>query len=168
MAHHIEHSLKIKLPAQKVWDVLKDFGSIEKTSHAVESSPLLEGPTSGVGTRRKCHFYDKKSVVEEITKYNEGHSFSMTLSEFSMPMKSISAQLKVAKVDEGKCKISMSMDFVVKGSFLGWILGAIVLRPVLKRKVLEKELLGIAYHAATGKIIGKEMPSKEKLAPILI
>ena len=168
MPHHIEHSLKVKVPAHRVWEVLGNFGSIEKTSHSVERSPLLEGPTSGIGTKRKCHFYDNKSVIEEITEYNEGHSFSMILSEYSMPMKSIAAQLKVDKIDNSSCKITMSMDFVVKGSVLGWLLGAILLRPVLKRKVLQKELIGIAYFSATNKSIGKEMPSKDELASIII
>ena len=168
MPHHIEHSLEIKIPSQKVWNVLKDFTSIEKTSHSVERSPLLDGPTSGVGTKRKCYFYDKKSVIEEISEYIEGQGFSMILSEFSMPMKSISAQLKVDEIDKNKCKIGMSMNFVVKGGVFGWILGAVLLKPVLKRKLLEKELLGISYYAATGKIIGNEMPSKENFKTILV
>lgn len=167
MAHHIEDSLEIKLPATKVWEILSDFSSIEKTSHSVERSPLLEGPTSGVGTKRKCYFYDNKSVVEEIVEFREGQSFKMVLSEYSMPMKSILAELKVEKINESSSRITMSMDFVVKGGPIGWLLGAILLRPVLKRKVVQKELIGISYFAATGDKIGNKMPSNEKLNPIL-
>ena len=81
----------------------------------------------------------------------------MVLSEFSMPMKSIEAEFSVDKVDEHRCDITMSMDFVVKGGPLGWVLGALLLKPVLKKKVLKNELLGLAYHMKTGKLVGKTM-----------
>ena len=126
MPHHIELSKRIKLPADQIWAVLKDFDSIERTSHAIEKSPLLAGKVSGVGTKRKCYFYDGKTVVEQISEYHEGESFKMVLSEFSMPLKSIEAEMKVKKVDENVCDISMSMDFVVKGGFFGQILGFLI------------------------------------------
>jgi hypothetical protein len=69
-------------------------------------------------------------------------------------MKTIEADFSVDRVDENTSDISMSMDFVVKGGVLGWVLGAVVLKPVLKKKVLKTELAGIAYHAKTGKLVG--------------
>jgi hypothetical protein len=167
MAHHIEHTIRIKLPASKVWEVLGDFSSIERTSHSVESSPIISEIKSGIGTKRKCHFYDKGSVVEEITSYEEGHSFGMVLSEFSMPMKSIEAGFNVEKIDENTCDVTMSMDFVVKAGPIGWVLGALLLKTVLKKKVLKSELAGLAYYSATGNPIGHDLPSKEDLVGIL-
>jgi len=166
MPHHIELTKRVKLPAAQIWGVLKDFNSIERTSHAVEKSPLLEGSNSGVGTKRKCYFYDGKSVVEEITEYNEGESFKIVLSEFSMPLKSIEAQMIVKKVGKNICDISMSMDFVVKGGFFGKLLGFLLLQHVLKVKVLKAELAGLAYHASTGIVIGKKLPSNDEFESI--
>jgi len=166
MPHHIELTKRIKLPADKIWGVLKDFDSIERTSHAVEKSPLLAGNDSGVGAKRKCYFYDGKSVVEEIIEFHEGESFKIVLSEFSMPLKSIEAQMIVKKVDNNICDISMSMDFVVKGGFFGQILGFLILQHVLKVKVLKAELAGLAFHASTGKVIGKKLPSNAELESI--
>tara|TARA_R110002167_G_scaffold84867_1_gene230451 strand:+ start:1628 stop:2134 length:507 start_codon:yes stop_codon:yes gene_type:complete len=167
MAHHIEKTQRVKVSANKVWDVLKDFGSIERTNTSIETSPILPGVKSGIGTKRKCNFYDNSSVVEEIIEYQEGDSFKMILSEFSMPLKSMYAELKVEKINENTCDISMSMDFVVKGGPIGWIMGLLVLRPVLTNKVLKKELIGLAYHSATGNLIGRKMPEKEKLTLVL-
>lgn len=168
MAHHIEHTKRVRVPAEKIWAILKDFKSIERTSHAVESSPILAGPASGLGTKRRCHFYDKKSVVEEIIEYKEGSSFKIELSEFSMPLKSAIAEFTVKKVNANDCDISMSMDFVVKAGPIGWLLGATLMKPVLTNKVLKNELIGLAYHAATGKLVGTAMPSSKETAAFLI
>ena len=158
MAHHISHTIRVDVPMHKIWAVLQDFSSIERTSHAVESSPITSEIKEGVGTIRKCHFYDKNSVVEEITHYEEGRSFRMVLSEYSMPMKSIKAEFTVDKVDENNCDITMSMDFVVKFGLLGKILGALLLKSVLKKKVLKAELIGLAYHAKSGELVGDKLP----------
>jgi ribosome-associated toxin RatA of RatAB toxin-antitoxin module len=163
MAHHITHTIRVNASADKIWSVLSDFSSIERTSHAVESSPLLSQIKKGVGTKRKCYFYDNKSVVEEIIRYEEGRSFRMVLSEFSMPMKSIEAELSVEKVNENSCDITMAMDFIVKGGLLGKIMGVTLLKPVLKNKVLKNELIGLAYHAISGKLVGHTMPESEEL-----
>ena len=167
MAHHITHTIRVNVSASKIWEVLDDFSSIEKTSHAVESSPILSEIKQGVGTQRKCNFYDKKSVIEEIISYKDGHSFRIVLSEYSMPMKSIEAEFTVEYVDNNSCDISMSMDFVVKGSFLGWILGALLLKPVLTKKVLKSELIGLAYYTASGKSVDKSLPSGQEMAEFI-
>jgi len=163
MAHHITHTIRVDASASQIWEVLGDFSSIERTSHAVESSPILTDIKQGVGTKRKCNFYDKKSVIEEIVRYEEGHSFSIVLSEFSMPMKSIEAEFSVEKITENSCDITMSMDFVVKGGLLGWVMGALLLKPVLKKKVLKNELIGLAYHTISGKLVGQTMPASDAL-----
>jgi hypothetical protein len=65
VAHHITHTIKVNISAHQIWKILNDFSSIEKTSHSVESSPILSKITKGIGTKRKCYFYDKKSVIED-------------------------------------------------------------------------------------------------------
>jgi hypothetical protein len=77
MPHHIKHTMRVDVSSGKIWDVLQDFSSIERTSHAVESSPIISNIKSGIGTKRKCYFYDKKSVVEEIIRYSEGRGFGL-------------------------------------------------------------------------------------------
>ena len=163
MPHHITHTIRVEASASKIWEVLDDFSSIERTSHAVESAPILTEIKNGVGTKRKCYFYDKKSVVEEIVNYEEGSSFRIVLSDFSMPMKSIEAEFSVEKVNENSCDITMSMDFVVKGGLLVWIMGGILLKPVLKNKVLKNELIGLAYHTISGKLVGQTIPESKEL-----
>jgi hypothetical protein len=95
MAHHIETTVRVNAPAAKVWETLRDFSSIERFSSNVESSPIVGEVDAGLGTKRICTFYDKSTVVEEIVGYEEGESLDIELSEFSMPLESMRAQMKV-------------------------------------------------------------------------
>ena len=163
MAHHVEYKMRVNIPSKKVWEVLEDFSSVERFSDAVETSPLLDGKSSGLGTKRKCTFYDGSSIVEEIVDYEEGKSLKMEVSEYSMPLKSLHAVMKVEAVDAKTSDISMSMEYVVKGGPLGWIMGFFMMRPMMKG-VIKKTLTGLAYHSATGKLLGNKLPSKEDLS----
>jgi len=162
MAHHVEHKMRVNIPAPKVWEVLRDFSSIERFSVNVEKSPLLDGVSAGLGTKRKCDFYDKTSVIEEIIEFDEGKGFRVRLTEYSMPLKSLHASMKVEAVDANSSDIYMSMDYVVKGGPFGWLMGFFMMRPMMKR-IIKGVVTGLAYHSSTGNTVGNKMPSKEEL-----
>lgn len=163
MAQRVEVKMRVNFPAKKVWEVLGDFSSIERFSPNVKKSPILGEKSSGLGTKRKCDFYDGTSVIEEIIDYQDGKSFKVELTEFSMPLKSLYAEMKVEGVDANASDISMSMDFVVKGGPFGWLMGFFMIRPMMKG-IIKKVLTGLAYNSATGKLVGEKLPSKEELS----
>ena len=162
MAIHVEHTMRIMLPADKVWAVLEDFGSIERFQDKVSKSPVLPGVPSGLGARRRCEFYDNTSMVEEIIEFHQGQGYRFELSEYSLPLKCMIAEMNVVKIDQENCNISMSMDFIVKGGPVGWLAGQILMRPMMKN-MIKKTLIGLAYHSATGNTVSNELPSKREL-----
>jgi len=166
MEHQVESAVQINAAADKVWEILNDFGAVEKFSIGVEKSPIIGEKNSGLGSKRHCVFYDKNSVVEEIIEYEEKKSFKVVLTEFSMPMKAMYAGFRVEKLTETTCEVSMYMNFVVKFGPLGALLGMLMIRPVMKG-VQKKLLSGLAYHAFTGKTIGSELPPSKELAQAL-
>lgn len=167
MAHHTDKAIKVNVPAAKIWQVLADFGSIDKFATTIKSSPLVSDINSGVGAKRLCTFNDGSSLVEEIIEYQEGQGFKMVLSEHSLPLKSMQAQMSVKEVDENTCEIYMSSDFVVKAGPLGWLMGHFIMRPVMKG-VFKKVMSGLAYYCVTGKPVGKTLPSHEELNKIIL
>jgi ribosome-associated toxin RatA of RatAB toxin-antitoxin module len=166
MAHHVETTLRVSAPAQKVWETLADFSSIERFSSKVDSSPIVGENSSGLGAQRKCTFYDKSTVVEEIVEYNEGESFRIELSEYAMPLKSLMAQMKVTPVDDTCSDVSFSMDYVVKFGPVGWLMGQLMMKPMM-RGVTKDVLRGLAFHVVTGNRVGPKLPSSTDLAPAL-
>lgn len=167
MAHHTEATIKVKVPKQKVWKVLEDFSSVEKFATTIKSSPIVGDKTSGIGAKRKCTFNDGSSLVEEIIDYKEEQGFLMELSEHSLPLKSMQAEMKVSEIDENTCEIYMSSDFVVKAGPLGWLMGQLIMRPVMK-SVFKKVMSGLAYYSVTGERIDGELPAKDKLEKLII
>lgn len=163
MAHHVETTVRVNAPAAKVWETLRDFSSVERFSSKVESSPIVGEVAAGLGTKRLCTFYDKSTVLEEIVGYEEGESLDIELSEFSMPLESMRAQMKVTPVDGATSDASFSMDFVVKYGPIGWLMGAIMMKPMMIG-ITKNVLRGLAFHVVTGNKVGSEMPSATALA----
>jgi carbon monoxide dehydrogenase subunit G len=48
MAHRIEQTLTVSIPAQKVWQVLSDYSGVEKFAPTVKSSPIVGDKKSGI------------------------------------------------------------------------------------------------------------------------
>jgi len=167
MAHHCEKTLKVNVPAEKVWQVLEDYSSIENFAMTIKSSASVNDISSGLGAKRSCTFNDGSSLVEEIIEYHEGQGYKMDISNHSMPLKSMQSEMKVTAIDENTSEIYMSADFIVKGGPLGWVMGHLIMRPVMK-SIFMKVMTGLAYHTVTGKIIDEKLPPKEELANIII
>jgi len=162
MEQHVEHKMRVNIPAKQIWEVLGDFSSIERFAMTVKKSPILAGKHSGLGAKRKCEFYDGKSVVEEIIDYEDGKGFKLVLTEHPMPLKTFYAEMKVIEIDANSSEIMMSMDFVAKGGPFGWLMGYFMMRPMMKG-IIEKILTGLAYHSATGRVVRNELPSQDTL-----
>jgi Polyketide cyclase / dehydrase and lipid transport len=167
MKHEVEKTLRVNVPADKIWEVLGDFSSVEQYASTIKSSPIVGDISSGLGARRLNTFYDGTSLIEEITDYHEGQGFKMNLSEYSFPLKYMNSEVGVKVIDAKSCELSMATDFVVKAGPLGWLMGYFMMRPMMKG-VFKKQMSCLAYHSVTGKRIDEELPSDDELAKIIL
>ena len=94
-----EFTLKrtIEAPVDRVWEVLKDFGSISEWSPGVKSSELTsEGPVAE-GTTRSCDFALVGSVNERIDAYEPNQRLTVNLYEtFKLPISGATADFNIA------------------------------------------------------------------------
>ncbi len=162
MAHNIDKTIKVKIPASKIWEVLGDYSSVERFALTIKSSPVISEKSSGLGAKRLCTFNNGSTLVEEIIEYQEGECFKMELSEFSLPLKKMEVVMGVKEIDANTCDIYMSSEFVVKGGPFGWLMGSLLMRPMMKG-VFKKLLSGLAYHCVTGKLVDGKLPPKNEL-----
>ena len=167
MAHHTANAIKVNLPASKVWQVLENYAGIEKFASTITSSPIINDIESGLGAKRRCTFQDGSSLVEEIIDYKEGQGYTMVLSDYSLPLKSMQATIGVKAIDANRSEIFMAADFVVKGGPFGWLMGACLMRPIMKG-VFKKVMTGLAYHVETGELIGKTLPKNDTLGKLIL
>ncbi len=163
MSHHIEQTLNVSIQAQKVWEVLSDYGGIERFAPTVKTSPIIGDKTSGIGAKRRVTLHhDGSSMVEEIVEYYEGEGYKMEVRELSSPLKSMQADLRVKKVDGESCTIFMVIEFETKGGPLGWLVSKLMLKPIMKG-VMKKQINGLAFHSATGNAVGDKLPTNAEL-----
>lgn len=71
-----------------VWAVLADFDSISTWADFVDHSSLMTDRTEGVGTKRRIQM-DRTTVVETVTAWEPGVSFSYTISGLPPVIKSV-------------------------------------------------------------------------------
>lgn len=150
------------LSSQKIWEVLSDFGKIHCFHPRVQKSVLISEKSWGLGAKRRCHFYDGTSVVEEIVQIEAQKSLRLKISEFSLPLKYLETKIWVKNEGVNKSQIGMSMNFVLKGGFLGLFSSYLFIRPQM-HKMMRDILKGLAYYSLTGVVVGKRMPSEREL-----
>ena len=167
MAHHTENSVKVNLSAAQIWKILDDYASVEKFATTITSSPIIGEIEKGLGAKRRCTFKDGSSLVEEIIDYQEGQGYTMALSDYTLPLKSMQAKMSVKAIDANSCEIFMSANFVVKGGPLGWLMGNFLMRPVMKG-VFKKLMTGLAYYCETGNVIGEKLPPQNELSKLIL
>ncbi len=167
MAVKINNTIKVKIPAEKVWDVLKDFGGLEKYAPTIATSPITNNINTGLGAIRKCVFFNDSSMSEEIIDYQEGRGYKIKIIEHQMPfVRSNSEEIYVVKIDNNTSEINMSVNFEMSGGPLGWMMGSFMLKPMMNT-VTKKIITGLAYHVKTGKLVSDKLPSKDDLQFIL-
>ena len=82
----ISLSRTIQAPADRVWDILADFGGVHLFHPMVESSPVTNGQDTGLGAERRCELYNGAEANEEITSFNpERRNLVITVHEPAPP-----------------------------------------------------------------------------------
>lgn len=147
-------SRRINLPAEDVWRHLADFSGIARFHPFVETADQLSENNEGVGARRRCNFYDGKSVVERVLEWEPGRRQKIELSEMPMPMKRAVAEFALVQRGERDTDVSITMFFTPKYGLLGALMGAVMMKPMM-RKIFAQVLQGLEHHARTGELIGK-------------
>ena len=153
----VNHSHFITASPSRVWRVLADFAGIHRWHPNVETADQLSKNDRGDDASRRCNFHDGTSVVERVTHWNEGESYSVELSEAdAMPLAKAHATMSVVP-DASGALVTIEMNYTVKYGPVGWLLGVTIM-PFMMKRVFKKALLGLEYHLLTGAEIGSAVP----------
>ena len=117
---HNERTLDISATSDAVWAVIGRFMHIDEFAPLVKSVDALTEGEDGMGSRRRCHFHDGSSIVEEVIEWQANSGYRVRLSELTtMPVKEIYAELSVEPLDNARSRVTWSMDYRVKYGPLG-------------------------------------------------
>ena len=86
--HTVSVTREIDASLSDVWAVLDDFGGVSKYNPNVETSGIVDGPETGVGATRECHFADGGRIEERIVHYEDRSSYTVDFVDLgAMPLK---------------------------------------------------------------------------------
>lgn len=145
----VSKTVSIDSNPKDVWNTLSDWGGIVNYHPWVVNSPLLSNEKSGVGAARRCEFADKTSIVETITLWQEYDRIEMTLSDTPFPLKSGTGVMIVKENGSGGTTVFVELDIAVGMGPLGWIMGPLMIRPLMKTRI-EKMLQSLDHYLKTG------------------
>ncbi len=143
MIHH-QRSLVIDADPRAVWEVIGRFMHIDEFAPQVTSVDALTNGEDQVGSRRRCHFENGGSVVEEVTEWQENRGYRVRLSETEpMPLNEAYAELRLTPKGSDRTLVEWGMDYRVKYGPFGWLLGQSMMKMMMS-KVLDGNLKGLA------------------------
>lgn len=146
---------EIDAPAEKVWEVIDNYGNIAIFHPFLESTEIINDIETGMGATRVNYFYDGNSVKETIIRYDIGRGYTCTLEEFSVPWEKSFFNLDVVPLGESKSIARLSIEFVPKFGELGLAMAPVTTEP-LTDWWIHQVLEGLNTYVTTGKEVGEK------------
>ncbi len=95
-------NLQIDAPVEKVWEVLHDFGDIQRWSPGVTDSELTTDGPVVEGSTRHCDFAPFGGVNERVDRLEPNKRLTVNLYEtFKLPISGGVADFNIAPQDSG-------------------------------------------------------------------
>ncbi len=93
---------QIDAPVEAVWEVLHDFGDIQRWSPGVTTSELTSNDPVGEGATRQCGFAPFGGVHEKIDLHEPNERLTVNIYETSkLPISNAVADFNIAPKDGG-------------------------------------------------------------------
>ncbi len=142
MMHH-KRSLTIDAAPDAVWDVLGQYMHIDEFAPEIKSVDALTDGEVGMGSKRRNHFANGTSLVEEVIQWQPGAGYTVKLSDMAaMPLKEASSEIRVTPTG-GRSDVTWTFDYRVKYGPLGWLLGQTLMK-MMMGKIIDGNLQGLA------------------------
>ena len=142
---HFERTLEIDATPDAVWAVLGNFMQVDEFAPEIVSVDALTDGDVGTGSKRRNHFKNGSSLVEEITEWEPAkRRFRLQMLEMeSIPLHEGYSAMSVEPRTNGGSKVVWDMDYRVKFGPLGWLLGQTVMK-MMMGKIIDGNLKGLA------------------------
>ncbi|SDX10002.1 Polyketide cyclase / dehydrase and lipid transport [Ruegeria halocynthiae] len=140
---HQERHLELEARPEDIWAILSRFMHIDDFAPQVVSVDALTVGTDGIGSKRRCHFANGTSLVEEVTDWQVNRGYTVRLSHMAMPLHEAQAAIAITPLSTSRSRVTWSMDFGMKYGPIGWLMGQTLLKVMIGR-VLADNLSALA------------------------
>ena len=140
---HFQRSRTIDASSEAVWAVLGRYMHIDEFAPLIKSVDALTEGEIGPGSKRRNHFENGTSVVEEVTIWQPGKGFTVRLSDMAaMPLHEARSEVLITPKG-GRSEVTWTFDYRVKWGGLGWLMGQTVMKMMIG-KIIDGNLKGLA------------------------
>ena len=142
--------VEIGAPAEKVWEVLADFGSVSVFNPSVTESHLTTDHASGLGAIRHCDLtVPGASIEERIVDWEDGRSLTVEIHGGTRnPFAKALATMAVEPLDTDRSVAKMSIEWRAKGGPIAGLLDRALQGQ--NRKTITGVLAGLKHYVETG------------------
>ncbi|MEP0940663.1 MAG: SRPBCC family protein [Rhizobiaceae bacterium] len=146
---HFERNLAIDAAPDAVWTVLARFIHIDEIAPQIVSVDELTSGETGLGSKRRNHFENGTSLVEEVISWRPQQGYTVRLSEMAaMPLHQASSDIRISAKDRGSI-VTWTFDYRVKYGPFGWLLGQTLMK-MMMGKIIDANLRGLADRVKAG------------------
>ena len=139
---HFQRSHTIDVAPEAIWAVLGRYMHIDDFAPLINSVDALTEGEDGPGSKRRNHFANGTSVVEEITSWDPGKGYTVKLSDMAaMPLHEASSKVFITP-EGGRSIVTWTFDYRVKYGPLGWLMGQTMMK-VMMGKIIDGNLQGL-------------------------
>ncbi|MEM7285082.1 MAG: SRPBCC family protein [Actinomycetota bacterium] len=122
----------VNAPREAVWAVLADYPNIADWNGGVNASFAIGDAVQGVGAVRKCELDGNVAMRETVTEWTEGQQMAIAIDQIEkMPVDEASMTFTLGDAGD-RSTITMSYDYAPKGGPFGFLIAAMMRRPMNK------------------------------------
>ena len=149
--HEVSVTREIDAPKTAIWQVLDDFGGVDKYNPGITRSGIVDGPDTGRGATRECLLNDGGRIEEEIIEYESGSSYTVEFTDMGeFPLKENIVRISVTELDTSRTNVTMAARFTPKFGPLGWLMAKVMMKSRFEEN-FEGMLAGLEAHVKTGR-----------------
>ena len=130
----LEERVEIQAPAELVWDVLADFGSVCDWAPYMRTSHLIGEQSSGIGMRRGMRHAWGFRFEEVVTQWHEAKGFAFDVLKAPFPMKDVK-EVWVLGPENGHTVVETQVRYGTHLGVLGAIADWLLVRFVVRREM---------------------------------
>ncbi len=110
---NVKVSERVEAPAERVWELFRDFGGVQKFSAGIEK---VEVTGSGIGAVRTLHLPGGRSLQERLEAFDDrGRRLQYAIVAGPIPVASYLATIEVKDEGPNACRVDWSSHFEPKG-----------------------------------------------------
>lgn len=154
---HFQRTDTIEASPEAVWAVLGNFMNIDEFAPLITSVDALTSGEDGLGSKRRNHFDNGTSLVEEVIAWKDNHSFTVELSDMAaMPLHEANSEVSVEPLSGGRSTVKWTMDYRVKYGPFGWLLGQTMMK-MMMGKIVDGNLKGLVEKVGSNQVSTAQM-----------